>query len=290
MPKGPTGASASKPASVQVEADIGCTNDPNETGFQIGRNVMEYNFAYCNSGLASNGAAPGSYRYGAVNSWLAPEIPVPVAHFSYDRPASESRKDSASSSKTLASPPLRSSKSVQKLVADFERPPQPPRPLSRSASQWERPSINMADLGNAGLDPSMPDDRRGFFRADRRKPHVVFSNGFYPKGVSEDLVRYVKYNHPSNFVSMTSSPEAAVAFATQKSGANHIYKIGIEANAPNLIDVNEHFKSLGMKNPKAEEKEFVIKGGVSSKNVFGAQQINMAGKPIGDFQYNRKYE
>jgi hypothetical protein len=259
-------------------------------------NLMEYNFAYSNSGLATNGAASGSYDYGAGPS-CSSKTPVPVTHFSYDNPdqadvalALCSRKYSVSTSQARLSKSFRRSASVKDAVADIQRPPPLPRKIHRSRSQWERPSIETAAPGDAGLDSNLPDDRQSFFRADRRKPHVVFTNGFYPKGPREDLVRYVKYNHPSNFVSMTSSPEAAVTFATQKSGAKHIYKVGMEADHPKLVDVNKYFKELGIKNPRSEEHEFVVKGEIPSSNVFGSQRINMAGKPIGQFEYNNRYK
>ncbi|CAB3775250.1 hypothetical protein [Paraburkholderia humisilvae] len=232
---------------------------------------MEYNFAFGNSGVATNGAASGSYDYGAASSGSA-MTPLPVTFYSYSNPhwavlgqAARSRADSAGASHSRAF----------------------------TVSQSSSPSVDMAHVGDAELGPELPDNdkRKAYYRADRRPLAGIFRAGLYTKGFGQDVERHVRTNYPCDLVSLTPSSAAAIKFATEKSGAKNIVKVGIEIGSPSVIDVNKFFKEeLGKKNPHSEEQEHVHIGDIPASKVFGGQRINMAGQPVGPFECNKGYK
>ena len=101
------------------------------------------------------------------------------------------------------------------------------------------------------------------FRGERSSmnPDVVFTNGFLPKGTSNDLEKHISSNTTAgNFVSTSSSREIAQGFAGKN---GYVYVI----ETSNYIDVN---KTLGSKVPYLEQQEFSIHGGISPNQIKGA--------------------
>jgi hypothetical protein len=191
---------------------------------------MEYNFAYSNSGLATNGAAPGSYDYGAGSS-ESPNIPLPVTLYSYNNPHCGALR--------------RATGSCAVSAGTSESP-------AFAQSHSGPSSIDTAHPGDAELGPELPekDKRNAYYRADRRPLAGIFITGLYIKGFGRDVERHTRTNYPCDLVSLTPFPKAAIKFATEKSGARNIVKIGIDAGSPHLIDVNKFFEEeLGKKIP-----------------------------------------
>jgi Pertussis toxin, subunit 1 len=176
--------------------------------------------------------------------------------------------------------------SVKNLVAKYSQKAAPPAAIVRSGSRWVRPSVNTSAPGDAGLGSRLQDVKDALFRADRRTPSDIFANGFQAKGTRENIMDYIKFNHPSNFISTTRSPKIAVEFATRNAGARYIYVIRPQGNR---IDVNQELEQLGWKNPKSFEEEIVFRSGIPPSNIFGAQRIDTLGRPIGEFIYNKRY-
>jgi len=138
--------------------------------------------------------------------------------------------------------------------------------------------------GAAGVANSEVAASRPFiFRGDARSPEAIFTEGFQPKGTSQDLFLKASQNTDSIFVSTSKSPNVAREFASYQ-GDGYVYTI---RGQPQGVDVNA---VLGSRSPFPHELEIAVPGGIKPVDIMGARQIGSDGRFIGPFIKNPGYK
>lgn len=114
--------------------------------------------------------------------------------------------------------------------------------------------------------PSWRADCRQLYRADSRKPEVIFEQGFHPKAPLNgqyDVEKYVLVNQPSPYVSTSYDHDLYKQW--YKSGFNYYI------DAPGGIDVN---KTIGDTHRWADQEEVAFPGGVSRERIVGVCPVD----------------
>ena len=123
---------------------------------------------------------------------------------------------------------------------------------------------------------------RTLYRGDARDVNVIFEQGFQSKGVRQNIVEFVTLNHPSNFVSTSSSLKSAHSLHSE---GDWVYIIQPHST-PEWIDANQEIGD----HIWDDEFEFIARGGVHPEDIVGAYQIRDSGaKPVDDFILNPNF-
>lgn len=133
---------------------------------------------------------------------------------------------------------------------------------------------NLWEAGRGFIERGIDRSNRPLFHGDTRTPaQIVDADGLQPKGTSNDLEAYVKYNEPSNFVSTTPSQSVARDYASK-------LPEGAPRDAPRIGWVYEVYPSneaikIRSRMPKHVwnyEKEMSIRGGIPLSEIKSAYQ------------------
>lgn len=123
------------------------------------------------------------------------------------------------------------------------------------------------------------DSDEPLYRFDDRPPSEIFVEDFEPKNPdNSNLWDFTRSNTDSAFVSTTTSDEPDDFYTTK-------YRYDIDP--PGGIDINE---TLGDESRYPHEKEIAFPGGIQSKYIKGAWELDSNGKPTGEFIENPYYE
>ncbi|MFC9647826.1 MULTISPECIES: ADP-ribosyltransferase [unclassified Streptomyces] len=118
--------------------------------------------------------------------------------------------------------------------------------------------------------PAWRTDCRQLYRADSRKPEVIFEQGFQPKAPVNgqyDVEKYVLVNQPSPYVSTSYDHDLYKQW--YKSGFNYYI------DAPGGIDVN---KTIGDTHKWADQVEVAFPGGISRERIVGVCPVDKVKK------------
>ncbi|MER8071664.1 ADP-ribosyltransferase [Streptomyces sp. NPDC094034] len=118
--------------------------------------------------------------------------------------------------------------------------------------------------------PAWRTDCRQLYRADSRKPEVIFEQGFHPKAPLDgqyDVEKYVLVNQPSPYVSTSYDHDLYKQW--YKSGFNYYI------DAPGGIDVN---KTIGDTHKWAAQAEVAFPGGISRERIVGVCPVDKVKK------------
>ncbi|MEV6421394.1 ADP-ribosyltransferase [Streptomyces sp. NPDC051662] len=118
--------------------------------------------------------------------------------------------------------------------------------------------------------PTWRTDCRQLYRADNRKPEVIFEQGFHPKAPLDgqyDVEKYVLVNQPSPYVSTSYDHDLYKQW--YKSGFNYYI------DAPGGIDVN---KTIGDTHKWADQVEVAFPGGISRERIVGVCPVDKVKK------------
>ncbi|MFD7286767.1 ADP-ribosyltransferase [Streptomyces sp. NPDC059863] len=118
--------------------------------------------------------------------------------------------------------------------------------------------------------PAWRTDCRQLYRADSRKPEVIFEQGFHPKAPVDgqyDVEKYVLVNQPSPYVSTSYDHDLYKQW--YKSGFNYY------VDAPGGIDVN---KTIGDTHKWAAQAEVAFPGGISRERIVGVCPVDKVKK------------
>jgi len=119
------------------------------------------------------------------------------------------------------------------------------------------------------------------FRGDTRPPHMIFQQGFQPKGNNTDLYDHVFHNpKDSNYVSTSKREEVSKGFA--KPGG-WIYTVAPGSGGK---DVNARF---GNHHKYAHEREISVPGGVPANKILMARQVDAHNRYTGEILLNPAY-
>ncbi|MFJ1744876.1 ADP-ribosyltransferase [Streptomyces sp. NPDC088116] len=114
--------------------------------------------------------------------------------------------------------------------------------------------------------PSWRTDCKQLYRADSRRPELIFEQGFLPKaplGGQYDVKKYVLVDQPSPFVSMSYDHDLYKRWS--KNGFNYY------VDAPGGIDVK---KTIADPRIPAGAEEVAFPGGVSRERIVGACPVD----------------
>ncbi|MGW2515192.1 ADP-ribosyltransferase [Streptomyces scopuliridis] len=118
--------------------------------------------------------------------------------------------------------------------------------------------------------PAWRTDCQQLYRADSRKPEVIFEQGFHPKAPLDgqyDVEKYVLVNQPSPYVSTSYDHDLYKQW--YKSGFNYYI------DAPGGIDVN---KTIGDTHKWADQVEVAFPGGISRERIVGVCPVDKVKK------------
>ncbi|MFJ9032553.1 ADP-ribosyltransferase [Streptomyces sp. NPDC102274] len=118
--------------------------------------------------------------------------------------------------------------------------------------------------------PAWRTDCQQLYRADSRKPEVIFEQGFHPKAPLDgqyDVKKYVLVNQPSPYVSTSYDHDLYKQW--YKSGFNYYI------DAPGGIDVN---RTIGDTHKWADQLEVAFPGGISRERIVGVCPVDKVKK------------
>jgi hypothetical protein len=120
------------------------------------------------------------------------------------------------------------------------------------------------------------------FRGDNRPPHVIFQQGFQPKGNNPSLYQHVFHNpKDSNYVSTSKKEDVSRLEFTKPGG--WVYSV---APGPGGRDVNARF---GNHHQYAHEREISVPGGIPANRILMARQVDAYNRYTGEILLNPAY-